>query len=75
MTETTVRPDLLQTLQVVTEFRVDGVRQNLAVLAVDDVPLPVQEPCRDLELCRILDDGNETLKLVGVELTGTTGAK
>ena len=71
MSETTVSADLLQALEIVTELRVDGVRENLAVLAIDDVPLPVQEPCGDLELCRVLDNGDETLELVGVELTST----
>jgi hypothetical protein len=66
VTETTVCPDLLQALQVVTELRVNGVGQNLAVLAIDNIPLPVQEPCRNLELCRVLNDGNETLELVRV---------
>ena len=70
--ETTVRTDLLQPLKVVTELRVHTVGQNLGVLAVNDIPLPVQEPRRDLELCGVLDDGNETLKLVGVELSSTT---
>ena len=71
VTETTVRTDLLQPLQIVTEFRVNGVRENLAVLAVNDVPLPVQEPCRDLELGGVLDNGDKALELVGVELTST----
>lgn len=71
VTETTMRPNLLQSLQVVTELRVNGVRQNLAVLAVNDVPLPVQEPCRNLELRGVLDDGDKALELVGVELTST----
>lgn len=72
MPQATVSPDLLQSLQIITELRVNGVRQNLAVLAVDNVPLPVQEPCRDLELGGVLDDGNEALELIGVELTSTT---
>ena len=67
----TMCPNLLQTLQVITKLRVDTVGQNLRVLAINDIPLPVQEPCRDLELCGVLDDGNETLKLVGVELSST----
>ena len=70
MTETTVRPDLLQPLKVITELRVNTVGQDLQVLAVDDVPLPVQEPCRDLELRGVLDDGNDTLKLIRVKLAG-----
>ena len=72
MPETTVRTDLLQTLQVITQLRVDRVGENLAVLAVDNVPLPVQEPHRDLELCRVLDDSDKTLQLIRVELAGTT---
>ena len=67
--QSTVCPDLLQSLQIVAKLRVDGVGENLAVLAIDDVSLSVQEPCRDLELSRILDDGDETLKLVRVEFT------
>ena len=66
--ETTVRTNLLQPLQVVTELRVDTVGQDLRVLAIDDVPLPVQEPCGDLELRGVLDDGDDTLELIGVKL-------
>ena len=71
MPETTVSTNLLQPLQVVTELRVDTVGQDLRVLAIDDVPLPVQEPCRDLELGGVLDNGDKALELVGVELTST----
>lgn len=69
MPEATMRPDLLQPLEVVTGLRVHRVRENLRVLAIDNVSLPVQEPCRDLELGWILEDGNDTLELVRVELT------
>ena len=68
MTETTVRTDLLQPLEIVTELRVDTVGENLRVLAVDNVPLPVQEPRRDLELRGVLDDGDETFELIRVKL-------
>lgn len=37
MTDTTVRADLLEALQVVTKLRVEVVRQDLERLAVDDV--------------------------------------
>lgn len=66
--KTTVSADLLQPLQVITELRVNAVRQDLRVLAIDDVPLPVQEPRRDLELRRVLDDSDETLELIRVKL-------
>ena len=70
VTETTVRTDLLQPLEIITELRVNAVGKNLRVLAIDDVPLPVQEPCGDLELRGVLDDGDQTLELIGVELAG-----
>ncbi len=44
VSETTVSVDLLQALQIVTELRVDAVRQYLRVLAVDDIALSVEEP-------------------------------
>lgn len=70
VTDTTVSLDLLQALKVVTQLRVDVVRQELAALAVNNVALPVQEPVGDLELGRVLQDGHNALELVRVELTG-----
>lgn len=75
VTETTVRTDLLQPLEIITELRVNAVGKNLRVLAIDDVPLPVQEPCGDLELRGVLDDGNETLELVRVKLASAGKSK
>jgi hypothetical protein len=71
VTETTVSADLLEALEIVTELRVDTVGEDLRVLAVDNVALPVQEPCGDLVLGRVLHDGDDTLKLFGGELTST----
>lgn len=71
MSETTVGTNLLQTLQIITQLRIHTVGKDLEVLAVDNVPLPVQEPCRDLELGGVLDDSDETLELIRVELSGT----
>lgn len=53
MSETTVSTDLLQTLEILTELGVDTVGEDLRVLAVDNVALPVEEPGGDL-VCRIL---------------------
>ena len=75
MPETTVCTNLLQPLQVITELRVDTVGQDLRVLAVNDVPLPVQEPRGDLELSGVLDDGDDALEFIRVEVTGTVGTK
>jgi hypothetical protein len=46
--ETTVSADLLEALEVVTELGVDTVGEDLAVLAIDNVALPVEEPAGDL---------------------------
>lgn len=70
MTKTTVGANLLQALQVITELGVDAVGQDLRVLAVDNIALSVQEPGGDLVLGRVLDDGNDSLKLFGCEFTG-----
>lgn len=48
VTETTMSADLLQALEIVTELGGDTVSKNLAVLAIDDITLPVEEPIRDL---------------------------
>ena len=89
--ETTVGADLLQALEVITELGVDTVGEDLRVLAIDNVALPVEEPLLPVCQClipsacqsslgetypgdlvggRVLDDGDETLKLFRGELTG-----
>lgn len=69
MTETAVGADLLQALEIVTELGSDTVGEDLAVLAIDDITLPVEEPGGDLVLQGVLDDGDETLKLFRGEVT------
>lgn len=75
VSETPVAADLLQPLEVVTELRVDIVRQNLAVLAVDDIFLPVKEPEWNLELCGVLHDVHDSFKLVRVQVTSADKRK
>lgn len=75
MSETPVAANLLQPLEVVTELRVDIVRQNLAVLAVDDIFLPVKEPEWNLELCGVLHDVHDSFKLVRVQVTSADKRK
>lgn len=70
MSETSVGADLLEALEVLTELAVDTVGQDLEVLAVDNVALPVEEPGGDLVLGGVLDDGDDTLKLFRGKLTG-----
>lgn len=64
MTQPTMRPDLLQPLQILAQLAVHAVRQHLRVLAVHNVALPVQEPRRDLVLRRVLDDGHDPLEFL-----------
>lgn len=71
VTDTPVVADPLQSLEILTELAVELVREDLGVLAVDDVLLPVEEPGGDLELGRVLEDGDDSLELVRVELTGS----
>lgn len=71
VTETTMGADFLQALQIVTELRVDTVGKDLVVFAVHNILLPVQEPCWDFVLGGVLDDGDDTLELIGVELTSS----
>jgi hypothetical protein len=73
VTKTTVSADLLQALEVITELGVDTVGEDLAVLAIDNVALPVEEPGGDLVLGGVLDDGNNALKLFGGKLAGAAG--
>lgn len=72
MAETTVGADLLEALKILAELRVDTVGQDLAVLAVDDIALTVQEPGRDLVLGGSLQDADYPLQLLSGELTGAT---
>jgi hypothetical protein len=66
--ETTVRPDLLEALKVITQLRVHIVGQNLRILSVNNVTLTVQEPQRDLELSGILNNRHKPLQFVRVEV-------
>jgi hypothetical protein len=75
VTETAMGTDLLQPLKVVAQLRVDTVREDLQRLAVDDVSLPIQEPDGDLELRRVLHDGDDALEFVRVEVTGAARTK
>ena len=54
MTQTTVSPDLLQSLEVLTKLVVEDVGHHLGSLAVLDVTLPVEEPIGDLVLAGVL---------------------
>jgi hypothetical protein len=75
VSETPVGPDLLQLLNVVPQLLVDNVGDDVEVLSVGDILPPVQEPGGDLELSRVLHDGDDSLELIRVELSGTVEAR
>lgn len=45
--ETPVGTDLLQALEILTEFGVDTVSKDLRVLAIDNVALPIKKPLQN----------------------------
>ena len=67
-----MRTDLLKPLQVLPQLAVHAVGQDLRVLAIHDVALTIEEPCRDFVLRGVLDNGNDTLELFRCDLTGST---
>jgi hypothetical protein len=72
--QTTMRADLLQPLEIVTELAVHAVGKHLAVLAVHDVALTIEEPGGDLVLGRVLDDRDDALEFFGGEFAGAVVA-
>ena len=63
--------DPLQALRIVTRLAVDTVDEDRAVLAIEDITLPIEEPGGDLVLCRVPVDGDNALKLFGCEFTSS----
>lgn len=63
MTHTAMGADLLQTLQILAQLRVQVGRRQLRVLAVNAILLPIEEPRRDLVLARVQDDRDQFLDL------------
>ena len=70
VSEAAVGADLLEPLEILAELGLHLVGEDLAVLAVGDVALSVEEPGRDLVLRWVLDDGDDALEFFGRDLTG-----
>lgn len=69
VTNTTVSTDLLQALHIFTELVVEGVRQELAVLAILAILLTIEEPVWDLVLTGVLHNGDEAFKVSIIDFT------
>jgi len=71
MSQTAMTSDLLQSLQIITHFRLQTVSKDLIVLAVDDVVLSVEEPGGDLVGGGVLDDSDDAFELFDCKFSGT----
>jgi len=71
VSETTVGSDLLQSLQILSKLALHAVCQNLAVLAVNNVALSVQEPSWDFVLCGVLNNSDNSLEFFGCDLSSS----
>jgi hypothetical protein len=60
----------LQTLEILAQFALHVVGQDLRVLAVDDVVLAIEEPGGDFVLGGVLDDGDDAFEFFGGDFTG-----
>ena len=69
VSKTTMCPNLLQPLQVLTELALHSVRQYLGVFAIDNIALSVEEPSWNFVLGGILDDGDDSFKFFGCDFT------
>jgi len=66
-----MRTDLLQALQIFTQFAIHAVCQHLRVFAIDNVALTVEEPGWDFVLGGVLDDGDDAFKFFRGNFTGS----
>jgi len=69
MSDTSVSTDFLQSFQVLSEFVIESVGEELGVFPVDNVLLSVEEPFWDFVLSGVLDDGDDSLEFFGGEFT------
>ncbi len=71
MPQTPMRTDLLQALQILTQFAIHAVCQHLRVFAIDNVALTIEEPGWDFVLGGVLDDGDDTFEFFRGDFTSS----
>ena len=74
MPQTSMRTDLLQALQVLTQLAVHAVCQDLRILAIHNVTLAIEEPSGNFVLSRILNNGNDTFEFLGSDFASSEQA-
>lgn len=71
VSDTSVSSDLLQSLQVISQFRFQVVSKDVVVFTVDLVLLSVQEPSWDLIVGWVLHNGDNSLQFFLGQFTGS----
>ncbi len=70
MTDSTVTPNLLQALHVLTELVVQGVDKQVVIFSIANVLSSVDHPKGNFVFERVLDDVDYALKVGFGEFTG-----
>jgi hypothetical protein len=71
VTKTTMSADLLHALDIITVLGSNVLCENLRVLSSLEILLPIQEPERNLELTRVLNDGNNLFDFISSQFSST----
>ena len=71
VSDTSVGSDLLQSLQVISQFRFQVVSKDVVVFTVDLILLSVQEPGWDLIVGWVLHNGDNSLQFFLGQFTGS----
>ena len=69
MAKSSVAPDLLKTLQIITKHNIELLGSSMFGGAILVVLLPVEHPCGDLVPLGLSDDHLQLLDLIGFQLT------
>jgi len=69
VTQTTVCPNLLEPLNVISQLSIKVLGKDLSVLARLEILLTIEEPKRNLELAWVLNNGYEFLNFIGGEFS------
>ena len=73
MTYTTMRAYFAQSVHIFAVLEVKLICNQLHVLSVTEVFLPIEEVIRDMRLARILNDGHNTVHFGDSKCTRTLG--
>ena len=69
VTKTTMSPNLLHALNVITQLGINVLGKNLTVFSSLEILLTIEKPKRNLELTWILDNRDKFFNFIGSEFT------